>query len=127
MSVILKQSFWSTIIIYIGVLLGFVNSIILFPKYLSTEQIGLIRQIISAAIILIPITTFGASATYVKFYPSFKDDRNKKNEFFSFQLFIILISYSITYICMPVLFPFIFPGPEHILNKPNAHHTKSYF
>ena len=82
MSVILKQSFWSTIIIYIGVLLGFVNSIILFPKYLSTEQIGLIRQIISAAIILIPITTFGASATYVKFYPSFKDDRNKKNEFY---------------------------------------------
>ncbi len=102
MSVILKQSFWSTIIIYIGVLLGFVNSVILFPKYLSTEQIGLIRQIISAAIILIPITTFGASATYVKFYPSFKDDKNKKNEFFSFQLFIILISYSI--VCLIINF-----------------------
>ena len=79
MSVILKQGFWSTIIIYIGVLLGFVNSVILFPKYLSPEQIGLIRQIISAAIILIPITTFGANATYVKFYPSFKDDRKKNS------------------------------------------------
>ena len=47
MGKILKQSFWSTIVIYFGVLLGFINSIILFPKFLSTEQIGLIRQIIS--------------------------------------------------------------------------------
>ena len=72
MGKILKQSFWSTIVIYFGVLLGFINSIILFPKFLSTEQIGLIRQIISMSSILIPITTFGVSGAYVKFYSQFK-------------------------------------------------------
>ena len=57
MGKLLKQSFWSTIIIYIGVILGFINSIILFPKFLSTEQIGLVRQILSASIMLVPLTT----------------------------------------------------------------------
>ena len=52
MNKILKTSFWSTVIIYFGVVIGFLNSIILFPKYLSTEQIGVIRQLISASYIL---------------------------------------------------------------------------
>ena len=72
MGKILKQSFWSSIIIYVGVLLGFINSIILFPKYLTTEQIGLIRQIISASTLLLPLTTFGVSATYLKFFQVLK-------------------------------------------------------
>ena len=96
MGKILKQSFWSSIIIYVGVLLGFINSIILFPKYLTTEQIGLIRQIISASTLLLPLTTFGVSATYLKFFPSFKNNNRLKNEFLSIQLFLILISFTIT-------------------------------
>ena len=86
MGKILKQSFWSTVVIYFGVLLGFINSIILFPKFLSTEQIGLIRQIISAATILIPIATFGVSSAYVKFYPLVKESVKEKSEFFSLNL-----------------------------------------
>ena len=101
---ILKTSFWSTVIIYFGVVIGFLNSIILFPKYLSTEQIGLIRQLISASYILIPLSTLGVSASYVKFYPSFKDNEIKKNQFFSFQLLVVLISYSI--VCLILNFFF---------------------
>ncbi len=95
MGKVLKQSFWTTIIIYFGILLGFINSLILFPNYLSTEQIGLIRQIISASSILIPLTTFGVSATYLKFYPNFKNDNRLKNEFLSIQFFFIIISFVI--------------------------------
>ena len=104
MNKILKTSFWSTVIIYFGVVIGFLNSIILFPKYLSTEQIGLIRQLISASYILIPVSTLGVSASYVKFYPSFKDNEIKKNQFFSFQLIVVLISYSI--VCLILNFFF---------------------
>ena len=95
MGKVLRQSFWSTIVIYFGVLLGFINSIILFPKFLTTEQIGLIRQIISASTILIPIATFGVSSTYVKYYPLFKDSLIEKKQFFSLNLIITLIFCSI--------------------------------
>ena len=96
MGILLRQSFWSTIVIYFGVVLGFINSIILFPSFLDTEQIGLIRQIISASTLLIPITTFGVNSAYVKFYPFFKDSLSGKKEFFSFNFFIVLLSYVIT-------------------------------
>ena len=95
MSKLLRQSFWSTIIIYFGVILGFINSIILFPKFLTTEQIGLIRQILSASIMLVPLTTFGTSAAYLKFYPKFKGNNDQKNQLFTFQLLIIILSYII--------------------------------
>ena len=104
MGKILKQSFWSTVVIYFGVLLGFINSIILFPKFLSTEQIGLIRQIISASTLLIPITTFGVNSAYVKFYHFFKDSISGKKEFFSFNFFIVLLSYVITSFLIYIFF-----------------------
>ena len=96
MGILLRQSFWSTIVIYFGVVLGFINSIILFPSFLDTEQIGLIRQIISASTLLIPITTFGVNSAYVKFYPFFKDSISGKKQFFSFNFFIVIVSYVIT-------------------------------
>ena len=96
MGILLRQSFWSTIVIYFGVVLGFINSIILFPAFLDTEQIGLIRQIISASTILIPLTTFGVNSAYVKFYPFFKDKVSGKKQFFSFNFIIVIISYVIT-------------------------------
>ena len=96
MGILLRQSFWSTIVIYFGVVLGFINSIILFPSFLDTEQIGLIRQIISASTLLIPITTFGVNSAYVKFYPFFKDSISGKKEFFSLNFLIVILSYVIT-------------------------------
>ena len=98
----LNQSIWSTVIIYSGILIGFINSIFLFPKFLSTEQIGLIRQIISAVFILIPITTFGSGTTYTKFYPSFQKNYKQKNEFLSFQLFTIILSFCIIFLVINI-------------------------
>ena len=104
MGILLRQSFWSTIVIYFGVVLGFINSIILFPSFLNTEQIGLVRQIISASTLLIPITTFGVNSVFVKFYPFFKDSSSGKKEFFSFNFFIVIVSYTITSFLLYIFF-----------------------
>ena len=104
MGVFLRQSFWTSIIIYIGVLLGFVNSLILFPKFLETEQIGLLRQIISAATLLLPLSAFGISATAIKFYPLYKEEAKSKNEFFSIQFIFSLIGFSITLLLIWLFF-----------------------
>ena len=112
MGVLLKQSFWSSLIIYLGVLIGFVNSLILFPKYLKTEEIGLLRQIISAATLLLPIAAFGISGTSIKFYPEFSNDVKSKNEFFSLQFFLSLVGFSFV-----LLLIFIFNQPRIIFKK----------
>mgnify|MGYP001183997786 CR=1 FL=1 len=100
MGVVLKQSFWTSIIIYLGVLLGFLNSLILFPKFLETEEIGLLRQIISATTLLLPISAFGISATAIKFYPKFKDKLTSKNEFFSLQFILSFIGFTTIFLIL---------------------------
>lgn len=122
MGKILKQGFWSTVVIYFGVILGFVNSIILFPKFLTTEQIGLFRQIISASTLLVPLTTFGVSAAYVKFYPIFKKNSEQKNQFFSYNLLVILISYLFTTLCI-----YFFFNEISLIFKENSQLFLDYF
>ena len=107
MGVFLKQSFWSSLIIYFGVIIGFINSLILFPKYLNTEQIGLLRQIISAATLLLPLSAFGISATAIKFYPEFSLDNKSKNQFFSIQLLLTIIGFFSVLIIIFSFFPLI--------------------
>ena len=45
----------------------------------------------------IPITTFGVNASYVKFYPNFVDDKSQKNQFFIYELTVILLSYCVVF------------------------------
>jgi len=122
MGIILKQGFWSTVVIYFGVILGFINSIILFPTFLTTEQIGLFRQIISASTLLVPLTTFGVSAAYVKFYPIFKNNSEQKNQFFSYNLLVIIVSYLFTTLCI-----FIFFNEISLIFKENSQLFLDYF
>jgi len=107
MGVFLKQSFWTSVIIYLGVIIGFINSLILFPKYLSTEEIGLLRQIISAATLLLPLSAFGISATAIKFHPEFSLESKPKNQFFSFQFFLALIGFCFVILLVWIFFPHI--------------------
>ena len=76
MGVVIKQSGISTIFTYLGVVIGYVNVLWLFPAYLSTEQIGLIRILPSAALLMLPLAQMGLSQSLIKFYPELKDKNN---------------------------------------------------
>ena len=86
MGIVIRQSFWTSVITYIGVAVGYVNSLILFPAFLSTEQIGLIRQLQAAALLLVPVASLGISATTVKFHPEFASGKRSSKEFFTLML-----------------------------------------
>ncbi len=91
MGVVIKQSFWVSFLTYIGVALGYVSSLILFPAYLDVDQIGLIRLIQSNGLMLVPIAAMGMPNTLIKYFPDFSNDKDSKGTYFILQLFIILI------------------------------------
>jgi len=51
MSRIQSQGFWNTIFSYTGAAIGVVNLIFLYPFYLNTDEIGLIRILTSVSIL----------------------------------------------------------------------------
>ncbi len=89
MGIIFRQSFKSSIYSYIGVVIGFLTTAILMPKFLSTDEIGVIRQIQSYAMIGGILAAFGLPPTIIRMFPYF---RNRADQHNGFLRFILLIS-----------------------------------
>lgn len=71
---IIRQSSISTIFIYLGVIIGYLNVLWLFPAFLSIEQIGLLRILPSIALLLLPFAQLGLPQSFLKFYPNLKNE-----------------------------------------------------
>jgi len=90
--VVIKQSFWGTFIAYFGVIIGYVNTLYLRPQFFSLDEIGLFTLVTANAMMISPLTSVGMSGTFIKFYPLLKDSKRLINQFFTFQLSLIILT-----------------------------------
>ncbi|MEQ8241246.1 MAG: hypothetical protein RIA69_18675 [Cyclobacteriaceae bacterium] len=90
MGVVIKQSFWSSLWAYVGVVLGYLSTLLILPTFMSLEEMGLFRLVFSNALLIAPFITLGMPGTYLKFFPEFRDDVAQDKRIYSFQLFTIL-------------------------------------
>lgn len=93
MGVIQRQSISGFIYTLIGVLFGFITTGLLMPRIFETEEIGLLRVLISYASVLSTLSVLGFSVAGVKMFPFFRDQKSKHNGFFGLALFIGLIGF----------------------------------
>jgi len=94
--IIQKQSIKSTLIAYVGVVLGFFNLIVLMPRILSPDQVGLIRVLLDISIIFLTFAQLGLPTLTVKFFPWFKNQQQQFYGFLNFQFVIALLGFTIT-------------------------------
>ena len=69
MGIIIRQSIWISASSYLGILLGYVNVILLFPLFLETDQIGSVRFIQSTSLLFLQFAQIGLSAVVLRYYP----------------------------------------------------------
>ena len=93
MGVVVRQSFITSALSYVGAIIGYFNVLWLFPKLLDREEIGLLRTLIDAAMLLVPLAQFGISSSVVRFFPHFKHDNDEKRTFLSNLITLSLIGY----------------------------------
>ena len=75
MGIVIKQSIRSSIIAYLGVAIGYINVLWLYPYFLSIEQVGLFRLIQSSAYLLATFGQIGLGQSLVKFFPEQKENK----------------------------------------------------
>ncbi|QNF34188.1 oligosaccharide flippase family protein [Adhaeribacter swui] len=95
MGIIKRQGIQNSIISYAGVLIGYVNVMVLFPRMLSVEQVGLTRVLPNIAIVLAQLSALGFGSAGIKFFPFFRDKALKHHNFLTFLLGIPLLGFSI--------------------------------
>ena len=75
MGVVIKQSIRSSAIAYVGVAIGYVNLLWLFPYFMSAEQVGLMRLVQVSATLLATFGQLGLHQTTIRFFPEFKEQK----------------------------------------------------
>ncbi|MCB9350164.1 MAG: oligosaccharide flippase family protein [Lewinellaceae bacterium] len=83
MGVIIRQGVVSGIILYAGAALGFVISVLLFPKTLGTEVYGFSQWLVFTAYTLAMVSLFGLNSVTIKYFPYFRDDTDSQKRFLS--------------------------------------------
>jgi len=96
MGVIKKQSISGVIYSYIGVALGFIITGLLFPRLLTTNEVGLLRILVSYSVILSQFAILGMNTVTVKIFPHFRDKKNKHHGYLGLLLLVGLAGFIIT-------------------------------
>lgn len=104
MGIVIRQSAISTALSYAGVVIGYVNLLILFPKYMSPEEVGLARIIQDAAMLMVPFAQLGTNQLIVRYFPEHKN-KSQYGEFVG----LIFSLLTITLVLFALLF-FLFKG-----------------
>ena len=93
MGIVIRQSIWNTVLTYVGVVIGFVNAILLFPKALTTEELGLYALILQIALLYFQFSSIGTPNSILKFFPEFKKNDDLKKKLLPFLVVLALIGF----------------------------------
>ncbi|MBK7233344.1 MAG: hypothetical protein IPH93_14045 [Saprospiraceae bacterium] len=69
MGIIRAQSVRSTMLIYLAMLIGLINLVLLMPQFFTKEQIGMTRTILTLSLLLSQFSEMGASGITYSFFP----------------------------------------------------------
>jgi len=96
LGIIVNQSVKGNIYTYIGVVLGFATTGILLPRIYSTEQVGLIKILVTYAALVAQFGTLGFNGITIRLFPFFKDPKSKHHGFLSLAVGTGLVGFLIT-------------------------------
>lgn len=96
MGIIQKQSIKGLIYTYLGVIIGFITTGYLMPKYLQQSEIGLLRVLVSYSTLLAQFSSLGFSIVILRIFPYFRDPTTKNHGFFGLFSIIAAIGFTIS-------------------------------
>lgn len=111
MGIIIKQSIKGTFISYSGVVLGFITVGLLWPKFLTSDQIGLINFILASATILAQLASLGINSVTIRLFPMFRNKEQKHHGFLFLLLAVSFIGFLI------ISFAFLLYKPTMVANN----------
>jgi len=98
LGIIRKQSISGTIYSYIGVFLGFIISGLLMPKILETDEIGLLRVLVSYSVLIAQFASLGVNTVAVKIFPTFRNPDKNHHGFLSLALITTMAGFIVSVI-----------------------------
>lgn len=103
MGIVARQSIKGTVATYVGVAVGIVTTFFIQTKALQPEQIGLIDILLQCSLLFGGLAQLGTNSSAMRYYPYFKDEKERDHGFFGWTLLVPLIGFAI-FLCAFFLF-----------------------
>jgi len=107
LGVIKRQSIKGTIYSYTGTVIGFITAGLLFPRFLATEQIGLLTILASYSTLFAVFASFGFASVIIRLFPYFRDESKQHHGFFFLTATVTALGYLLSILLFLVLKPLI--------------------
>ncbi len=92
MGIIKRQGIKNSIVNYVGVLIGAISVIFIYPL-IDKDDLGVIQFTMNTAILFAPLAGYALSLTAIQFYPDFhKEDKDENGFLFILSTFTLLFS-----------------------------------
>lgn len=105
MGTIARQSVSITVLTAAGLALGFVNMAILYPRFLSPEEFGLTRLLVSISVLTAQVAQLGLESTVIRYFPYFKGRSHRHGGLFSLALLVASISAAVAMLVLALFHP----------------------
>ncbi|MEB2780637.1 polysaccharide biosynthesis C-terminal domain-containing protein [Algoriphagus sp. C2-6-M1] len=92
MGKVAKQSIQTTIFSYLGVVIGYVNVLWLYPYALDASQLGTFRTIQDLGLLFVPFAQLGVGHGITRFFPKLKSNQSA---FLSYGLVFSLVGFAV--------------------------------
>jgi len=93
--IIIRQSVKTTIVTYIGILIGTLNVLGLMAYFLESSQIGMIYLLTNLSIFLVFVAQLGVPYIAIKFFPQYREPEKGLYGFLFFLLVVPLVGFII--------------------------------
>jgi O-antigen/teichoic acid export membrane protein len=107
MGIIKRQTIYGSVYSYLGVLIGFITTGILFPNYLATDEIGLINMLIAYSTIFAQFASLGFNNATFRLFTYFRNPEKKHNGFLFLALSTALVGFILAVIIIYFLKPYL--------------------
>lgn len=107
MGIIQRQGIINSIISYLGILLGALNTIVFLPAFLTEEEIGLTRVLFSFSALIATFVPLGVNSILLKYFPIFRNKEKRHYGIFGFAVVLTLIGFLIASISLLTFKTFI--------------------
>ena len=107
LGIIVKQSVKGTTYVYLGLILGFITTGILFPRIYTPEQFGLLKIILAYATMITQFGTLGINGVTIRLFPFFRNPEKQNHGFLALVLTVGLIGFILSSVLLLLFKPLL--------------------
>lgn len=95
MGIVKKDALKTTLISYVGLVLGYLNKAFLFILFLTTIEIGLVNLLSTTGLLFAQLCNLGSIYVTWRFFPFFRNKEKRNYGFLMLNVIIVLIGIAI--------------------------------